>query len=161
MRKIGEGWSRRVFVQTCVASVIPAAGFAAVRGDKAMYVGGTLTDIPEKTEGRFDLTDEAAMKFTFKKGGATILYKNVTSIEYGQKAGRRVGVALAVTPFALFSKKRKHYVTLGFTDQNGKSQGAVFEISKGTIRRILTTLEQRTGKRVEYESEEAKKNIGG
>ena len=87
-------------------------------------------------------------------------YEKITSLEYGQKVGRRVGVAVAVTPLALFSKKRKHFLTLGFTDDQGKQQGSVFELSKGTVRTILSTLEARSGKKVEYESEEAKKNLG-
>jgi len=32
----------------------------------------------------------------------------VNDLKYGKKAGRRPGVAIAVTPLALFSKKRKH-----------------------------------------------------
>jgi hypothetical protein len=125
-----------------------------------MYVGGTLSSIPEKAEGRLDLTGEAELKFKYKKVEVTIQYAKIESIEYGQKAGRRVGVALAVSPLALFSKKRKHYVTIGFTDDAGKKQGAVFELSKGKVRNVLNTLESRSGKKVEYESEEAKKNVG-
>ena len=125
-----------------------------------MYVGGTFTAIPGKTEGRLDLSDSSTMKFTSKKGDILIPYGKITSIEYGQKAGRRVGVALAVNPVALFSKKRKHYVTLAFADDAGKNQGAVFEVAKGTVRNVLTTLETRSGKQVEYESEEAKRNLG-
>lgn len=125
-----------------------------------MYVGGTLTAIPEKTEGRLDLRDTSAAKFTSKKGEALIPYAKISSIEYGQKAGRRVGVALAVSPVALFSKKRKHYVTVSFTDDVGKNQGAVFEVAKGAVRNVVTVLETRSGKQVEFESEDAKKNLG-
>jgi len=32
---------------------------AAVRGSGAMYVGGTVSAIPEKTEGRLDTSQEA------------------------------------------------------------------------------------------------------
>jgi len=133
---------------------------AAVRGDKAMYVGGTLASIPEKSEGRLDLGDTNLAKFVWKKTEVLIPYGRILSLEYGQKAGRRIGAAVAVSPLLLFSKKRKHYVTIGFTDDQGKQQGAVFELSKGTVRAALTTLESRSGKKVEYESEEAKKNLG-
>lgn len=132
---------------------------AAVRGDKAMYVGGTLT-VAEKTKGRLDLTDEKTARFSWKDGEIIIPYKKILSLEYGQKAGRRIGVAIAVTPLALFSKKRKHYLTIGFNDEQGKQQGAVFELAKGTVRSTLATLENRSGKLIEYESEEAKKHIG-
>jgi hypothetical protein len=81
-------------------------------------------------------------------------------LEYGQKAGRRVGVALAVNPLFLFSKKRKHYLTVGFSDSAGQTQGAVLELGKKRVRAILDILETRSGKQVEYESEEARKHAG-
>jgi hypothetical protein len=39
-------------------------------------------------------------------------------------------------------------------------EGVVFEVGKDAIRPILTALEARTGRQVEYESEDARKNIG-
>ena len=151
--------SRRALLGASAALLAESVS-AAVRGDEAMYVGGTLKNVPEKTEGKLDLSNETAMRFTSKKGEITIQYAKIESIEYGQKAGRRVGVALAVSPLALFSKKRRHYVTVGFVDVDGKKQGAVFEVAKGGIRNMLATLETRSGKKVEYESEEAKKHVG-
>ena len=132
-----------------------------VDGNGAMYVGGTLTTkVPEKTEGKLDVSQEQAARFVWKKGEALIPYDKVKTIEYGQKAGRRVGVAVAVTPLALFSKKRKHYLTLGFDDASGNPQGIVLELGKDTVRTVLSVFEARSGKKVEYESEEAKKHIG-
>lgn len=124
-----------------------------------MYVGGTLTAVPEKTEGQLDTSTPEALIFSFKKGKNTvpIPYKGITSIEYGQKAGRRVGVALAVSPVALFSKKRRHYLSLTFVDESGAKQGAVFELSKGTVQPVVMSIETKSGKKVEFESEEAKK----
>ena len=126
-----------------------------------MYVGGTLTAVPEKTEGKADFSSPEAMVFTAdRKYKVDVPYKGITSIEYGQKAGRRVGVALAVSPVALFSKKRKHYVSIAFTDASGGKQGAVFEVSKGLVRTFVSNLETRSGKTVEFESEDAKKHFG-
>ncbi len=132
---------------------------AAVRGKGIMYVGGTVAAIAEKTKGKLNL-DENAYVFTDKKGAPklTIHYNKIESLEYGQKAGRRVGVALTVSPLFLFSKKRKHYLTIGFVDDEGKKQGAVFELAKGIVQETLSTLEQKSGKKIEYESEEAKKH---
>jgi hypothetical protein len=143
-----------------IVLVLETISFGAVRGDAAMYVGGTITAIAEKTDGHLDVTGETAAKFVSKDGEILIPYTKISSLEYGQKAGRRVGVALAVTPFALFSKKRKHYLTIGFVDEQGKQQGAVFELAKGTVRTVLNTFETRSGKKVEFESEEARKHVG-
>lgn len=139
--------------------VLPLEG--AVRGHKAQYVGGTISEIPEKTDGELDLSSEATALFTTKKGQKiSIPYKNIESLEFGQKAGRRVGVALVVNPLFLFSKKRKHFLSIGFTDEQGRKQGAVFELAKGIVRSALSTFETRSGKKVEYESEEARKHAG-
>ena len=133
---------------------------AAVRGDEVMYVGGTLTDIPDRTEVKLDLESSTEAVFNSKKGSFRFLYANVGSLEYGQKAGRRVGVALVVNPLFLFSKKRRHYLTVGFKDADGQQQGAVLEVGKKHIRGVIDVLESRSGQKVEYESEEAREHVG-
>jgi len=144
-----------------VALVFAMPMEGAVRGKGAKYVGGTVTGMPENAEGQLDLAREDAAVFTAKSGQTvSIMYKNVESLEYGQKAGRRVGVALAVSPLFLFSKKRKHFLSISFSDEQGRKQGAVFELGKGVVRDTLTTFETRSGKKIEYESEEARKHAG-
>ncbi len=85
---------------------------AATRGKDVMYSGGTISQIPENTKGTLDLADDKAAVFALKRGERlTIPYSGITSLEYGQKAGRRVGGALAVNhPAFLLSKKRRHYL---------------------------------------------------
>jgi hypothetical protein len=140
--------------------LLPCAA-ASVSGKETMYVGGTIPNLPEGTIGSLDSTSEKAMKFNSPKGNFEIPYENITSLEYGQKAGRRLGVALTLTIWALLSKKRKHFLTIGFTDDNEKPQGVVLEIPKGTAKSFITIIEVRSGKKVEYESEEAKKHVHG
>jgi hypothetical protein len=156
----------RQFTALAVSLTITTAAFAGVGADRAVYLGGTITT---KTgdEGTFDLSGTEHAVFHLKKvSDVRIPYAAVTSIEYGQKAGRRVGAAVAMTVLVspvglvmLASKKRKHIVTIGWT-VDGKNEAAVFELGKGAIRPALATLEARTGKKIEYESEDARKNIG-
>lgn len=141
-----------------LASLGAAYLFAAVRGGDAMYVGGTL-QVPEKTEGRLDTSNEATIAFNSKKGSFEIPAAKITSIEYGQKVGRRVGAAIAVSPVLLLSKKRKHFVTVAFEDKAGVKQSAVFELGKGSLYDTVSTLEKRSGKKTEFESEDAKKHF--
>jgi hypothetical protein len=148
-------------VSVLLAGVLSLPLFAAVRGQKARYAGGTIAGIAENTKGVFDQSREDAAVFTTKDGKKIVIpYKNIESLEYGQKAGRRVGVALAVSPLFLLSKKRKHYLSIRFQDEQGQSQGAVFELAKGIVRSTLANFETRSGKQIEYESEEAKKHAG-
>jgi hypothetical protein len=135
-------------------------GFAGVAADKAKYVGGTATITKDK-EAQISVADENVMTFADWK----LPYDKVTAISYGQHAGRRVGttVALGITTLGvgalpiLFSKKRRHYLTVEYTDDAGKTQAAIWEVGKDSIRTVMKTLEVRTGKKVEYEDEEARK----
>lgn len=128
----------------------------AVDKDKAVYVGGTLAGIQEKAEGKVNTTSDVLFGFEAgKKGAVSIPYALVTTLEYGQKAGRRVGVAILVNPLALFSKKRKHYLTITYTDTAGKEQAGVFELGKDIVRTTLKILEVRTGKEIEFQDAEA------
>ena len=135
--------------------------WAKVTGEEVMYVGGTIADLPEATEGVMDIKDSKKMTFSSDKGGFEIAYNSVKTLEYGQKAGRRVGVALVITVWALFSKKRKHFLTIGYDDAEGSPQGVVLEIAKGRAKTFITIIEARSGKKVEYESAEAKNHVHG
>jgi hypothetical protein len=143
-------------------ALLPCTTFihAAVRGDEVMYVGGTMK-VPEATEGHLDTSDSKSMHFKSPKGSFEVPYEGVTSIEYGQKAGRRLGVALTITVWALFSKKRKHFLTVGFKDGDDQAQGVVLELPKGRPKSIITIIEARSGVKCEYESEEARKHVHG
>lgn len=153
-------------MRRCVAGIVvlallvPQVAFAAVRGKEVMYVGGTV-QVPEATEGTLDTSNPKALIFESSKGRFEIPYEGVTSVEYGQKAGRRVGVAIVISVWALFSKKRKHFLTVGFKDANDVQQGVVIELPKGTPKSIITVIEARSGVKCEYESEEARKHVHG
>jgi len=144
-----------LIVQSIAVSAMPQ------RPQEALYLGGTVKVVPEATEGTLDVADDKKLTFNSAKGTFSIDYDKITSLEYGQKAGRRVGVAIVITVWALFSKKRKHYLTVGYQDLEGKPQGVVIEIPKGTAKKMITILEVRSGKKVEYESAEAKEHVHG
>ena len=58
----------------------------------------------------------------------------------------------------LFSKKRAHYLTIGFKDDAGKDQVAIIELGKDTVRTTLAIMQTRSGKQIEYQDEEARKS---
>jgi hypothetical protein len=152
-------------LSVAVATVVFFAQLAfAVDNKKAEYMGGTWGQFEQGTEGRLDVSNEAKALFLpdKKKGNpAEIVYAKVTSLEYGQKTGRRIGLTLVTGAWPLLlSKKRRHYLTIGFSGDDGKPQGVVLELGKDITRGMLTTFETRTGKKVEYETEDARKNIG-
>ena len=138
------------------------AGNAGLGSDKTAYIGGTENQIKEGTEGASSAKDEKKFTFDYKGGSLDIPYEEVNDLEYGQKAGRRIGLAITISPWLLFSKKRKHFLTVGWKDQQDKQHAAVFELGKSIIRTTIATLEARTGKKVDYQDDEARKSgLGG
>lgn len=152
---------RRIIAITLALVLASPPAFAGIDKDGAMYIGGTVTAIPEQTEGKLDFKHEEKMAFVWSAKSWELPYKQITSLEYGQKAGRRVGVAVVISVWALFSKKRRHFLTIGFKDAEGKPQAALIELGKNKTKSSLAILEARTGLKVEYESEEAKKHVHG
>ncbi len=157
--------------------IFPSTLLAGLGAKKAAYQGGTTKDkdfpgVKKEVEGTLDTSSESELRFEYELNKQrkvyTIPYKQFIDIEYGQKAGRRVGASVAtailISPvglFMLFSKKRKHFVTIGYKSEDGKEQVAVFELGKDIIRTTLPILEARSGKKIEYQDEEARKSAKG
>lgn len=60
-----------------------------------------------------------------------------------------------MSPLALFSKKRNHFLTITYKDASDKEQAGVFELGKDIVRTTLKILEVRTGKEITFQDEEA------
>lgn len=136
--------------------------FAGLGSDKTAYIGGTENQIKDGTEGESSAKDEKVFVFSYKSGKLEVPYDQVDDLEYGQKAGRRLGLALTISPWLLLSHKRKHFLTVGWKDAQDKQHAAVLELGKSIVRTTIATLEARTGRKVEYEDDEARKSgMGG
>ena len=121
-------------------------------------VGSTLPGINAKASARLDLREMGAL--VLQSGGeeVRIPYAKVNTLEYGQNVNRRYVAAVLISPVLLLSKSRKHFLTLGYTDAEQKQQALVFRVEKGDIRPLLASLEARTGRRVEYQDNDARKS---
>lgn len=151
-------------------SVLSQAAFAGLDSHSAAYVGGTWNQLAQETLGGVNTTADPN-RFIFVPNHAEpigIPYAAITSIEYGQKAGRRIGatigwgvttLGLAALPM-LLSKKRRHYLSIAYTGADGKPAGVVLELGKDITRGVVETVEFRSGKKVEYESQDAKEHLG-
>src|SRR5579885_2342813 len=103
-------------VAVLFANAISPALLGGIPSKKAVYRGGTVAGLAPNTEGAVTTTDEQYFTFAYKKGALVIPYERVNFLEYGQKAGRRIGLGIAVSPVLLLSKKRRHYLTINFLD---------------------------------------------
>jgi hypothetical protein len=159
-------------IALCLSALLFGETLLAVDSKGAEYVGGTVTvytGAKDPVEGLLDTTNAEQLVFTataknFKGKTFAIPYTRVVDLEYGQKAGRRVGTAVATTVLlgpigllSLFSKKRKHYLTIGFKDEINKDQVVVLEIGKDIVRTTLPIVETRSGKKIQYQDDESRK----
>jgi hypothetical protein len=146
----------------CITFTVLLAGFAppAVAGESGVrveYVGGTRPEISVGQRGDLQATDEQYLVFYAKRGSLRVPYERVNVLEYGQKVDRRYAMAVLVSPVLILSKKRQHYLTVGYVDDHGKEQALIFKVDKDDIRVALVSLEARTGRKVQYQDDEARK----
>lgn len=134
------------------------AGFClAEDGAEARYIGGTVAAVPSDARGVLRTTDDIFLEFRCRGRQVHVPYDRVNLLEYGQNVNRRLALAIVISPMFLLSKSRKHFLTIGYTDHEGKQQAMVFQVDKSKIRPVLVSLEARTGQRVQYQDDEARK----
>ena len=138
-----------------LACLVLVAGNKA--GSRADYVGGTISEIPSGCAGSIQAMDEEYFVFYTKTGKWRVPYDKINLIEYGQKVDRRYIAAVLISPLFLLAKKRQHFLTVGYSDDDHRQQAMVFRVSKGDIRTVLVSLEARTGRKVEYQDDDARK----
>ena len=138
--------------------LIALSAAVAQTGVRAQFVGGTLSSITPKASARLDLSDTETLVLKAARAEVRIPYQRINTLEYGQNVSRRYAAAVLISPVLLLSKSRKHFVTLGYLDEERRQQAVVFRIEKGDIRSVLSGLEARTGRRVEFQDDEARKS---
>jgi hypothetical protein len=142
-----------------VALSLIACSFLWARGagGHAEYVGGTILQIPDGCSGNVSAVDEQYFVFYSKKASRRVPYDKINLIEYGQKVDRRYVAAVILSPLFLLAKKRSHFLTVGYSDDENRQQAMVFRVSKDDIRMMLVSLEARTGRKVEFQDDDARK----
>ncbi len=133
----------------------------AATGSRASYLGGTLAQFSQGADGALDAIDPDYFVFWTRKQNLRVPYARINLLEYGQKVSRRVAMAVLVSPMFVLAKKRQHFLTVGYQDEQGKQQALVFRVDKSDIRTVLVTLEARTGLKVQYQDEDARRGGKG
>jgi hypothetical protein len=144
---------------TVLCGLFAAISAAGESGARAAYVGGTVAGVGNRVQGLILTTDDNRFYFEAKAMTVQVPYENINLLEYGQKASRRYAMAIVISPMLLLSKKRSHFLTVGFTDEQGKQQALVFQLDKNDVRAVLAGLEARTGLKVQQD-DEARKGKG-
>ena len=139
------------------SNVLPPLLLAADPGAPAQYMGGTVAGLRNKSEGNINTTDAEGLVFRTKQVSVRIPYGKINTVEYGQRVSRRYAEAVIISPLLLLAKKRKHFLTIGYTDEQGHQQALLFQVHKSAVRAVLVSLEAKTGHKVEFQDEEARK----
>jgi hypothetical protein len=143
-------------IALCVAAVLSVPALAlAVDKSKVAYVGGTLDNIKEKSEGRVQTTGESFIWYEEKTGRTLkIPYSTFVEVEYGSRAGRRVQVDTQAGRVSRLRKTQHHYVTITYVDARSKEQVAVFEFGKDIVDHELRIIQGRSRKDITRLQEE-------
>lgn len=150
----------------------------AVGWKKAVYVGGTIQSLNQRKEasdGRLDLRD-GQLVFNVNGQSVGVPYDRITELEYQHSSrfrpsaiGGAIGatgvllmasmvtifffpVALAAIPLAK-KKRKRHFLTVGFTDADDKPQVMVLELGKNIEREARIVIAARSGKEIKIITE--------
>jgi hypothetical protein len=144
---------RAVTALLALAFLLEAGG----SGSRVLYVGGTVAGVPEKSSGRIELSKNDSLTLNLRDRSIEVEYQSINTLEYGMRVSRRYMEAVLISPIFLAAKRRTHFLTIGYSDAEGRQQAVVLQVGKEEIRPLLVSLEARTGRRVEFQDEEARK----
>lgn len=159
-----------------VTLFMPTLAMAAsvLNPKKAAYIGGSTKDrnfpnVKKEVIGRLNTGDNQLLMFfpdKKKLSVYTIPYSQIIAIEYGHEVGRLADNMSTMEKLSLSGlllsriKIPRHYVTIGYIDNDDQIQVAVFELGINIIRIKLPILIVRSGIEITYQDEEAKKQAG-
>lgn len=146
----------RTFLLCLLICSCAALATAGKSGSRVEYIGGTRGDIPSNNNGEIRVTDETYFVFVSKHTQVKIPYERINLLEYGQKVDRHYIAAAVISPLFMLAKKREHFLTVGFENDNGHQEAMIFRVSQADLRITLVTLEARTGQEVQFQDEEAR-----
>ncbi len=157
--------SRKAFPALAISlSMLLSAGVAAaetIKFDKAEYMPPKVQESKDKKAGNpvkgvicFD-KDAKVLTFVDSKGTTvvSIPYDKIKSMLYEKTSHPRYTEAILVSPFFLFSKTKKHFLTIQYTNAAGEGQFAMIHLDKGNARDIVAQAEAETGKKADMTEE--------
>lgn len=82
-----------------------------------------------------------------------IAYSDITNLLYERTATPRYSAAIFVSPLFLFSKSKKHFLTIQYKNPEGQGQFAMIRLHKKNWQTAVATVEAQTGIKVERTEE--------
>jgi len=133
----------------------PAPAGSAVEFDNVEYIA--MSQAGAKARGvRGVLTFDVVAKVVRFSAEGTLFetpFSKIASLVYERAASPRFALGMTVAWPLLFTKTRKHFLTVEYKDSQAKGTVAFFRLDKRNFREILATAESQTGMRVERHEE--------
>lgn len=110
---------------------------------------------PKNVEGTL-VFDSAAKAVRFTSKGANqldIQYSTITGMLYERTSKPRYAAAILLSPLFIFSKSKKHFLTLQYKGPDGQGQFALVRLHKKNFQTALATAEAQTGIKIERNEE--------
>jgi hypothetical protein len=115
----------------------------------------------EKTKGEpvkgalFLDSAKKSIEFLDKDGATTFAIPNsaIRSLHYERTSRPRYAEGLLIAWPLLFTKSKKHYLTIQYTDAGGEGHFAILHLDKSNYQQILAATEAQTGLKVDREEE--------
>lgn len=136
-------------------AVLPAVALADGRFAKARLLVPKNDNKVQEVEGTLT-SDAKAKQVRFDTGGRVafeVPYDRIKSILYEKAAKPRYGAGLLLAWPLLFTKSKKHFVTIQYTEASGQGKFEIVRLDKGNFTMALATLEADTGIKVERTEE--------
>jgi hypothetical protein len=153
--------TRKALCAAVCLVLVPNAIWSAVevKYDKVEYMppkveGQKKSGEPVKGHLIFDKEKkEVVFQDTKSQTVVTIPYDKVKSLLYEKTSRPRYAEAILVSPFFLFSKTKRHFLTVQYTDAAGAGAFCMIHMDKSNASDIVNTAEAETGKTVERTEE--------
>jgi hypothetical protein len=96
-----------------------------------------------------------AIQFVNKDGGTEFNIPNaaIKGLHYERTSRPRYAEALIIAWPLIFTKSKKHYLTIQYTDPGGEGHFAILHMDKNNYQQILAAAEAQTGVKVDREEE--------
>jgi len=150
----------RTVLLTALATLTVAAeaAFAQIRFDK-VELKTTYGSAEEGEKGHLFVTADRVWFADDDRGRKeyfSIPSPAIEEVFYSRVSGRRIKTAIFVSPLMLFSKGKKHFMTLSFDDGADVVGAVEFRLDKKNYRGVLRAIEQVAGVSVRYDQEGVK-----
>jgi len=163
MRRI-KFLSYLLLASVSISTFITAAGLAQAQKadsassqfDNAQYYLKTPNEKNAKPIDGMLVLDATAKTARFVAKDKTqfeIAYSGITGLLYERTATPRYSAAVLVSPLFLFSKSKKHFLTIQYKNPEGQGQFALIRLDKKNWQIAVATVEAHTGIKIERAEE--------